>query len=51
MAVANEPYDLLLLDPGLPGKSGLEVLRTLRRQSGRVEPGGQRTFAVSASFR
>ncbi|WP_153101048.1 response regulator [Paraburkholderia hayleyella] len=29
-AVTHEPYDLLLLDLGLPGRDGLDVLRTLR---------------------
>ena len=32
LAVANEVYDLLLLDLGLPKKDGLEVLNTLRRR-------------------
>jgi two-component system response regulator QseB len=32
-ALALEPYDLLLLDLGLPRKSGLELLRDLRRRS------------------
>jgi two-component system response regulator QseB len=36
LAAANEPYDLLLLDLGLPGKSGLEVLRSLRRRGNRI---------------
>jgi len=31
-ALALEPYDLLLLDLGLPRKSGLELLRDLRRR-------------------
>lgn len=30
MAMAHTAYDLLLLDVGLPGKHGIEVLRTLR---------------------
>ena len=30
-ALATTPYELLLLDLGLPGKSGLEVLARLRR--------------------
>ncbi len=29
-ALQAEPYDLILLDLGLPGKSGLDVLRTAR---------------------
>jgi two-component system response regulator QseB len=36
LAATSEPYDLLLLDLGLPKKSGLDVLRSLRR-------GGNRT--------
>lgn len=35
-ALANEVYDLLLLDLGLPGKDGFEVLKTLRRNSNRM---------------
>ncbi len=31
-ALANEHYDLLLLDLGLPGKDGIEVLRRLRQR-------------------
>ncbi len=31
-ALATEPYDLLLLDLGLPGRGGLELLRDLRRR-------------------
>src|SRR4249919_2075950 len=30
LALADTPYDLLLLDLGLPRKSGLEVLRAAR---------------------
>jgi DNA-binding response OmpR family regulator len=36
LAVSNEPYDLLLLDLGLPGKSGLDVLRAVRRSGKRL---------------
>jgi len=32
LAVANEVYDLLLLDLGLPKKNGLDVLAALRRR-------------------
>ena len=32
LALANDVYDLMLLDLGLPKKDGLDVLRTLRRQ-------------------
>ena len=32
LALANEVYDLLLLDLGLPKKEGLDVLKTLRRK-------------------
>jgi two-component system, OmpR family, response regulator QseB len=35
-ALGTEPYDLALLDLGLPGRSGLEVLRDLRRQGKRL---------------
>ena len=35
-ALAGEPYDVALLDLGLPRKGGLEVLRGLRRRGGRV---------------
>ena len=36
LALAGEPYDVVLLDLGLPGKGGLEVLRDLRGSSRRV---------------
>ncbi len=32
LAATSEPYDVVLLDLGLPGKGGLEVLRALRRR-------------------
>jgi two-component system response regulator QseB len=32
LALANEVYDLMLLDLGLPGKDGSQVLKTLRAQ-------------------
>ena len=35
-AAAAQHYDLVLLDLGLPGKSGLEVLRTLRARDNTV---------------
>ena len=35
---ATEPYDLIILDLGLPGKPGLEVLREWRA-GGLVTPG------------
>ena len=35
-ALRGEPYDVVLLDLGLPGKSGLEVLRGLRGRGGSV---------------
>jgi len=36
LALAGEPYDVVLLDVGLPRKSGLEVLKGLRRRGNRV---------------
>ena len=36
LAAAGEPYDVILLDLGLPGRGGLEVLRALRRRGSRV---------------
>ena len=36
LALANEVYDLMLLDLGLPRKAGLDVLRTLRSRGNRV---------------
>jgi two-component system response regulator QseB len=36
VAVGGEPYDVVLLDLGLPRKGGLEVLRDLRRRGRRV---------------
>ena len=33
LALADTPYDLLLLDLGLPRKSGLEVLRGARARA------------------
>jgi two-component system response regulator QseB len=36
IAVGQEPYDLVLLDLGLPRKSGLEVLKSMRRAGNRV---------------
>src|SRR5437870_8323607 len=35
-ALSQEPYDVVLLDLGLPKKAGLEVLRDLRRRGRRV---------------
>ena len=32
-AVSGEPYDLVLLDLGLPKRDGLDVLRTLRKRA------------------
>ena len=36
LALSGEPYDVVLLDLGLPGKGGVEVLRDLRRRGQRV---------------
>jgi two-component system response regulator QseB len=36
VALAGEPYDAVLLDLGLPGKGGLDVLRDLRGRGRRV---------------
>jgi two-component system, OmpR family, response regulator QseB len=36
LALAGEPYDVVLLDLGLPGKGGLDVLRDLRGRGQRV---------------
>ena len=36
LAAAGDPYDVVLLDLGLPGKGGLEVLRQIRRRGNRV---------------
>ena len=36
VALDGETYDLLLLDIGLPKKSGLDVLRTLRQAGNRI---------------
>jgi two-component system response regulator QseB len=36
LALAGEPYDVVLLDLGLPGKGGLDVLRDLRGRGGSV---------------
>jgi len=36
IALDSEPYDLLLLDLGLPGKDGLDVLGTLRRRGNAI---------------
>jgi two-component system response regulator QseB len=35
-ALRGEPYDVVLLDLGLPGKGGLDVLRGLRARGGSV---------------
>ena len=36
LALANTPYEMLLLDLGLPGKSGIDVLASLRRSANRI---------------
>jgi two-component system response regulator QseB len=36
IAIANDVYDALLLDLGLPRKDGLDVLRTLRQRGNRM---------------
>src|SRR4051794_6845574 len=36
IAVGSEKYDLLLLDLGLPKKSGLDVLKALRQSGNRI---------------
>jgi two-component system, OmpR family, response regulator QseB len=36
IAVGSEAYDLLLLDLGLPKKSGLDVLKSLRQSGNRI---------------
>jgi two-component system, OmpR family, response regulator QseB len=36
LALSNEPYALLLLDLGLPKKDGLEVLKSLRKNSNSI---------------
>ena len=36
LALGNESYDLLLLDLGLPKKSGLDLLRTLRMRGNAI---------------
>ncbi len=36
LALAGEPYEVVLLDLGLPRKGGLEVLQDLRRRGARV---------------
>ena len=37
LALASEPYEAVLLDLGLPGKGGMDVLRSLRKR-GRLVP-------------
>jgi two-component system response regulator QseB len=36
LALSNEPYDFLLLDLGLPRKSGLEILKSLRAKKNTI---------------
>lgn len=36
LALATTPYEMLLLDLGLPGRSGLAILTTLRRAANRI---------------
>jgi len=56
LAVAGEPYDLVLLDLGLPLKGGLDVLRDLRRRGRHVpvliltaqDPVGDRVAGLDA---
>ncbi|MCM8623464.1 MAG: response regulator transcription factor [Candidatus Accumulibacter sp.] len=36
LALATTPYDILLLDLGLPGRSGLDVLARLRRSANNI---------------
>src|SRR5574337_593179 len=36
LAAASEPYDVVLLDLGLPGRGGLDVLRSMRRRGDRT---------------
>ena len=36
LAIENEVYDLLLLDLGLPGKDGMDVLASLRRRGNAI---------------
>lgn len=36
LALATTPYDILLLDLGLPGRSGLDVLARLRRSANSI---------------